>query len=407
MKRQGISVIRRASWAVTVGLAVCVIAAGCAATPPPALPAPHTGGLDPDGAAQAGVAAYATAGRYAAGVTTVEIQPGRKMEVWYPAPKAAAAGASPDTYHIRDFLAPALRSLLPASVNPPFVTDGYRDLPAAPGGPFPLVLFSHGASSYRLQSTALTTHLASWGFVVVSPDYFERGIQSLGGTPPAPGRTNSQIAQMALDKAIELDASGNLAGRIDTTRLFPIGHSAGGSESTELAGTRTDVQSWISMSSGVSLEPSLFNPSPSLPPSLADPDKTVMWITGQDDGVARLSTVRKAFDFSAGEKKLVIVPLSGHNNAMTDICEIGRDQGGLTGLAQRAGLPLPGFVVSLARDGCSSPPFYLGPQVWPVVRHFVTAELRYRSGLDPEPVGLGSGVVDRFGAIVPTYQHVE
>lgn len=356
---------------------------------------------------QADVATYATAGPYAAGVTTVEIQPGRKMEVWYPAPKASASGATPDTYYIRDFLAPALKSLLPASVNPPFVTDGYRDLPAAPGGPFPLVLFSHGASSFRLQSTSLTTHLASWGFVVVSPDYFERGLQSLGGTPPAPARSNSQVAQMAVDEAVTLNASGNLAGKIDTTRLFPIGHSAGGSESTELAGSRTDVQSWISMSAGVNLEPSAFDLDPKLPPALANPDKTSMWITGENDGVARLPTIRTAYDYAAGEKKLVILPLTGHNNAMTDICEIGRAQGGLTGLAQSAGLPLPGFVISLARDGCSSPPNYQGPQVWPIVRQFVTAELRYRSGLDPQPVGLGAGVVNQFGTIVPTYQHTE
>jgi hypothetical protein len=44
-----------------------------------------------------------------------------------------------------------------------------RDLPpATDGGPFPLVLFSHGSVGYRLQSTFLTTHLASGGFVVAS-----------------------------------------------------------------------------------------------------------------------------------------------------------------------------------------------------------------------------------------------
>jgi hypothetical protein len=42
--------------------------------------------------------------------------------------------------------------------------------------------------------------------------------------------------------------------------------------------------------------------------------------------------------------------------------------------------------------------------VWPVVHHFVTAELRFRAGLDPEPVGLGSAVVSQF-AVAPTYEH--
>lgn len=35
----------------------------------------------------------------------------------------------------------------------------------------PLIAFSHGNSGLRQQSTFLTTHLASWGFVVVAPDH--------------------------------------------------------------------------------------------------------------------------------------------------------------------------------------------------------------------------------------------
>lgn len=42
---------------------------------------------------------------------------------------------------------------------------------AAADGRFPLVLFSHGNSGFRRQSTFLTTHLASWGMVVAAPDH--------------------------------------------------------------------------------------------------------------------------------------------------------------------------------------------------------------------------------------------
>ena len=38
-------------------------------------------------------------------------------------------------------------------------------------GRCPLIVFSHGNSGYRQQSTFLTTHLASWGFVVAAPDH--------------------------------------------------------------------------------------------------------------------------------------------------------------------------------------------------------------------------------------------
>ena len=69
--------------------------------------------------------------------------------------------------------------------------------------------------SFRLQSTFLTTHLASWGFVVMSPDYFERGLQSLGGTPPALPRTASQVTDLAMTAMTDLSTTGSLADRVD------------------------------------------------------------------------------------------------------------------------------------------------------------------------------------------------
>ena len=386
-------------------VAVVTVAVACAPMAPP-FPAEKDGGLDPDTAPQANVAAYSTRGPNDVGVITVEIEPGRQAEVWYPAPAGAATGGTPEKYDVREFLAPSLNALLAPGVTAEFVTDSVRGLPVAPGGPYPLALFSHGASSYRLQSTVLTTHLASWGFVVISPDYFERGLQALGGTPPAPTRSDTDVADLAFNAAVALNTSGALAGAIDTTRLFPFGHSAGGGTSTRLS-TRTNVSSWIAMSSGVNLTPTLTNPNPTVPVALADPTKNVMWITGQQDNIATYGSVINAYNYSAGEKKLVAIPLVGHNNAMTDICEIARDQGGLVGLALAAGLPLPDFILNLARDGCISPPYATGFDSWPVVRHFITAEMRYRAGLDAQPVGLGVGVTANFGALAPTYTHAE
>ena len=279
-------------------------------------------------------------------------------------------------------------------------TIAFRDVPSSPGGPFPLVLFSHGAVSYRLQSTFLTAHLATWGFVVISPDYVERGLPSLFGDPGVATSSDEYVAELAVEKMITLNTDpSTLQGKVDTSRLFPVGHSAGGSESTRLAGNRTDVQSWISLSAG-------FDPTRSiLPAAMADPSKSALWMVGAGDNVASPSGVRTAFEYTAGPRKLVVIPGAGHNNAMSDICEIARDQGGLIGLAYTVGLPIPDFVANLGRDGCISPPYELSPVVWPIVRHFVTAELRYRSGLDAEPVGMGAGVVNQFGSVTPEYTH--
>jgi dienelactone hydrolase len=384
---------------IAVGL-VCLLTAACVPmlTPPPK-PPPSTLGPNPDDAPQAGVAAYASTGPYDVGVLTVEIEYRRFAEIWYPAAPGSTVGLTPESYRIKDFLSDFLRFLLPPGVDPVTPTIAYRGVPAATGT-FPLVLFSHGASSYRLQSTQLTTHLASWGFVVISPDYVERGLQSLLGDPQVTARSDEFVANLAVEKMIELNSTpgGVLEGRVDTSRLFPIGHSAGGNQSTRLASNRTDVESWIVMSAG-------YDPTRTfLPAAMADPQKSAMWIIGANDGVASPSGARTGFEYTAGPRKLVVIPGAGHNNAFTDICEIARDQGGVVGLALSVGLPIPDFVANLGRDGCIVPPNELSPVVWPVVHHFVTAELRFRAGLDPEPVGLGSAVVSQF-AVAPTYEH--
>lgn len=393
---------KRIAAVIAVMMTAALAATACAPIPgvAPPTPPPYDGGVDPAASPRADDPAYATAGPYAAGVTTVEITPGRRAEVWYPAHPDDAAGVDRDVYRIKQFLSPFLQFLLPTDVDPPFETDAFRDIPVAGGGPFPVVLFSHGASSFRLQSTFLTTHLASWGFVVISPDYYERGLQSLPGGVADGIRPDTQVADLAVTKvrAMSTEAGGRFEGFAETHRFFPIGHSAGGGTSVSLL-SRPDVSAAIPMAAGV------FPESGVVPDVLGDPTKTVMWMAGRDDGIAALDRVQAGFDYTAGPASLVVIGGAGHNNAFSDICEIARDDGGIVTLALRAGLPLPDLIVRLGRDGCVAPPNQTGPEVWPIVRHFVTATLRYAAGTDPVAVGLGSGVVDEFSPAPGTYLH--
>ena len=73
-------------------------------------------------------------------------------------------------------------------------------------------------------------------------------------------------------------------------------------------------------------------------------------------------------------------------------------------LAREAGLPIPDSLARLGEDGCREPNLP-SAEVWPVVRHFVTAHLRFQAGLSPVPWGLDARVVDRFDAPV-TYTQV-
>ena len=100
-------------------------------------------------------------------------------------------------------------------------------------GPFPVLLFSHGASAYRMASSALDAGVASWGFVVVSADYVERGVVTqLPGQKPLtldPER-DKRLMLASLDLVTkENDRSTSLLhGIVDGTRVAAAGHSAGG-----------------------------------------------------------------------------------------------------------------------------------------------------------------------------------
>lgn len=354
-------------------------------------------GPSPNDAPRAAEAAYVAAGPNAVGVTTVQLGD-RAMEIWYPADPDDVDGLERDAYFVRDFVPAWLDELLPPEVNPPYVTDAVRDVPAATGGPYPLALFSHGFAGFRLTSTALTTHLASWGFVVIAPEYLERGLSTVLGDPMAAPRADTDVADEAIEaaRAATSTPGGPLEGVIDASEVFPFGHSAGGGTSLRLL-ARDDVPSIIPMASGISELSLIDGSAPALPA-----DKAVTWLAAPGDGIANIANSRTGFTYTAGPRRLVEIDRAGHNNAFTDLCEIG--DGGIAAIARATGLPIPDQLLALGDDGCRRPPNAPGPEVWDEVRHFLTAEMRFRAGLDPEPVGLGDAVVANFDDVL-VYRH--
>ncbi len=331
-------------------------------------------------------ATYEHAGPYQVGVTTLQLDD-RSVEVWYPTTRRAVRGTPTDSYFIRDFTSPTVDSLLPPDINPPFATSAHRDVAASVPKRFPLVLFSHGALSYRMQSTFLTTHLASWGFVVASPDFLERGLQSFLGPQPTPPKSSVQVLAetIALLQNENGRAGARLRNRVDTSIVLPIGHSAGGSASSQFVISRPGIAAWSSMASGAS--------GPSAPGSAG------LWMAGENDGIASLGGIESAYAAAPGPKRLVVISGAGHNNAFSDICEIGEGGGGVIAIAQQAGLPIPDSIARLGNDGCLDPNLP-SADVWPIVRHFVTAQLRFQAEISPIPWGLDAGVADAFDAPV-------
>ena len=182
------------------------------------------------------------------------------VDIWYPAASGSgkvvrymdtvlaeamsAAFLGPRAWFVASHFAlvpTASRRGAPAAMPPPHMPDG-----------FPVVLFSHGNVSTRVQNTSLLEELASQGYICVSPDhphdaavvaYPDGSLAEFEWDLPepldAPGVLAFRAAQVDLragDMAFCLqqvaqmgnDTEGPLFGRVDAERACVMGHSFGG-----------------------------------------------------------------------------------------------------------------------------------------------------------------------------------
>jgi dienelactone hydrolase len=371
------------------GLAVVLLAASCSSSPRKALskaaPATTTTTAPTD------VAGYAKAGPYKVGYTTLRMSD-RDVDVWYPAGDVAAAGKPKATYDQATPLPTNLKSFVPQEFNTVFTMEAYKDIAGSTKGPFPVLLFSHGASAYRMASSALDAGVASWGVVVVSVDYVERGVVTqLPGQKPLmldPER-DRRLMLASLDLVTkENDRSASLLHRmVDGTRVAAAGHSAGGT-------TAFDALSDPRVKVAVGWAPSA--------PSVTPANKPTMIIGATSDIGVPPTVLAKTYASFPAPKRRVEIGNSGHNS-FTDLCVVTRSGGGLVGLAVKNHL-VGEDVAKLLLNGCEKTA--LTPEMfWPVVQHFTVAELRSALGIDAQPVGLGDGVSRAFPGITVTYQH--
>ena len=378
----------------TVALSACsgdesaIPASEAATTLSPATEAPATETLDPAVEAMA----YTEPGDYPVGVTTLELEPGNKVEIWYPAIEGTTGTES---YDVRDFVPDAIRALLTADVPANYDYVAGRDAIVA-DGTFPIVLFSHGYSGMRLQSTFLTSHLASWGMIVVAPDHWSRDLNHVLSAPVGDRESSIQelLASLDLVTAGNDDPASLFQGHVDNSRIIALGHSAGGGT---IVGAAADdrVDGYISMASGV-VGMGGANATTTAPPTFVN--KPSFFLAGSTDAVVPPDTVtRPSFEAVPGPSRLWIIDGVGHNG-FDDFCTFGNGSG-IIGIAIASGLgPLleaQPQLKTLGQDGCMEPsqPVELG---FPIIKHAVTAQLRFWFGDDSAPVGLDSSVGDQY-----------
>lgn len=362
-----------------------IFLAACGSGSKDSLPAGDPGAKTP-------AEAYMTAGPLPVGVATIELERGPSVEVWYPA-VAPTEGSSPtDTYDVRDFTPEVVRALLTGDAPATFTIDAERD--AAPAeGEHPVVLFSHGASGMRVQSSFLTSHLASWGMVVIAPDHWSRDLPRalIGQTVGSREDTPADLFD-ALDA---VSASEVFAGSLDLDNIAIVGHSAGGGTAL-LASSDERIDGYVSMASG-------------LLTSSADvtmPDKPSFFIAGAIDQITTVADVtRPAFDKAPAPSLLWVIDETGHNG-FDDFCTFGNGTG-IIGVADASGL---GALLDqnpqlrrLGEDGCL-PPAADVEKVFPVIRHAVTAWLRNLFGIDSTPLGLDAAVADSYELRISTIE---
>lgn len=114
----------------------------------------------------------------------------------------------------------------PSSGPPPFLGAS----PLAAGGPFPMLMYSHGYSSNRGEAARVANRLASYGYVVVAPDFPLSNIGANGGpvlddVANQPGDLSFLIDQLLM---FSHDSQHVLAGGVDEARIGALGVSLGG-----------------------------------------------------------------------------------------------------------------------------------------------------------------------------------
>ena len=340
--------------------------------------------------------AYSQYGDFPVGVTTLQLAKGPKVEIWYP---AAAGTSGTETYDMRDFVGEGIRAILTGDAPSTYSYPAGRDALLADGS-FPVVLFSHGVAGMRLQSSFLTSNLASWGMIVVSVDHPSRALENfLTGTATGDGgdSVDDMLRGLELITTLGADATSRFNGHVDAEKVAAVGHSAGGGTVLAAAADRR-IDGYVSLASGVFRGGPAVEGASTTTTTAPLPGKPSFFIGGSVDALASFATLTQpAFEAAPSPSLLWEIEGAGHN-AFDDFCTFGNGTG-IIGVAEASGLgalldSIP-QLRSLGEDGCV-PPAIPVDITFPIINHAVTAWVRNLFGIDTEAVGLGDDVAGAY-----------
>ena len=268
----------------------------------------------------------------------------------------------------------AFRALIPESMQSAVETNSYRDAPLADGGPYPVVIYSHGFGGHRDVAIFLTTHLASHGFVVASPEHIHRNLpaQAFGTAEFNPEKDQADVSNTlaALESA--------LGDAVDTASVGVIGHSAGARTALDALANEA-VLAAIPLAGGGEAPPEAV-------------DKSILVVVAELDLTVPTENSLASYDTAPGPRTFVNLAQAGHNS-FTDSCPVILAGGGL-GMLE----PLLGAEqVARAEDGCTpenAHPLAMQAALKHLATAFFLANLtdRLDVGITPEFADLIDGV---------------
>ena len=208
----------------------------------------------------------------------------------------------------------------PSTASAPLNTSyaAVLDAPLDPsGGPYPVLMFSHGSCGYATQSLFLTALIASYGYVVVSPPHPGNMVTEFPtcGTPAAQAasaRERPADIIYALDQMLAAndDPTSPFFSSLDPDRIGMSGHSFGGFNTYLVVNRDNRFKVAIPMA----------------PAALGSPKVTIpsLMMLGQVDSVVNVPNIRTAYADSQPPKVLVEIENAGHY-AFSDGCFPGPD----------------------------------------------------------------------------------
>lgn len=352
----------------------------------------------PDLSTYEGCAPFVKMGPFTAGVTTLMID-GSPVEVFYPSSAQPDPNAARATYDLREWLPEDARLKIPDTEPTTYEMMAYRDIELDRSTPRPVVLFSHGFAGYRLQSSFLLSHLASWGMVVASAEHPGRGLAAVLTESLSGGRDVEVISGVLSElEVLNEEGSGSMfSGALDTDRVAMSGHSAGGAAAIELGQALPDRFATVIG----------YTPAVKSLQTMEFLDALLgrkLFISGSKDGLTTARDITSYSQMQEPDWRHLVIDRAGHL-AFTDICVIGREKGGILKIAEASGVEVPLFVTLLATDGCRRNDLR-AEIAWPMIAHFSVAELIDVFGMseDMAPTYLEQEAATCFGELAKSYE---